>query len=116
MYYEEVKTLTLEQIPLVFKTLDKEIIPKTALLVDFASKIENSDSPYLPDMGIRGWYQAINRYHINQFIIDPKGGDMLFITGVPLSNNRDDFRQQKPSWIGYFQDNKTGYLFQITKI
>lgn len=115
MYQDQVETLTLEQIPLIFKDEGGSIIPKNGLVIDFAHPLANSGSPFLPDMGICGYFQKVNKNSHNEFIIMEEGPHVLFITGV-TKGQTEKFKFKNSISTMYWQDTDTGYLFQILDI
>lgn len=114
MYQKQVETLTLEQIPLNFKDMEGNEISKDNPIIDFGYPIENIGCPFLPDYGIKGFFQVIDHNSKNEFIIFPQGPHILFITGVNKGKT-EQFKINNPLSISYWEDTHIGYLFQIDK-
>lgn len=71
---------------------------------------------YFPDYAITGYFQGSpeDTYESKLFTIDPKGPHRLYVTGISKKIKDDpNFRLNNPLWVGYWEDNRIGYLFQI---
>lgn len=87
-----------------------------ALVEDFLVPINNDGSPFLPDYGIRGIFKLENKGQNKVFFMDKTGPDALFITGVPKSQDLSKFRLKDTVYVSYWEDNKIGYLTQVTNL
>lgn len=71
---------------------------------------------YSPDYAITGYFQGSPEdiYESKLFTIDPNGPHILYVTGMSKKIKDDpNFRLNDPLWVGYWEDNRIGYLFQI---
>lgn len=118
---ELVGSLPLSVIPLRFweDKLDQDfwitLDDNNYLVEDVGTPLEKMGSPFLPDWGIRGHYSH-STISKGYFYIDPTGPETLYITLIrkePIT--KDAYYISESLWRGYWEDNKQGYLFQITK-
>lgn len=89
--------------------LNDKVVPKTCLVKDILRPTGFTGN--MPDYGIKGNFNPVEGY-FEVTLINPK--HTLFITGIPKVEPLDFFRIQRVFFSSYYEDEKRGYLFQIT--
>ena len=114
MYQEQLPTLWLHKSRIIFRDEYGLPYPLITEIQDLCQKVNKEpESIIKPDYTLRGFYRNINKRMVNEFIVSPKGTDILLITGVPKGGELDAFKWHKPKYISYWEDSNKGFLFQI---
>lgn len=101
---------------MIFKNEYGEPLDSEAEILDNAIMINNAGKGNIPDFFILGFFRKIDNHSKNEFIICPKGTDIVLITGVPTNcPTLDPFRYKGVLFSSYYQDTVKGVLFQVFK-
>lgn len=118
MYKEQIKTL-----PIDFNTMltfydmsTKQPYPNTTQIQDIGYQLENGESPFLPEYGIKGFCQNFNNFEKLDFWVGD-GPHILYITCIPINyRNTEPYNLIPRLWVTVWKDNKYQYLIQLTEI
>lgn len=117
MYQNKVFNLYVSKSKIRFRDNYGNYLENKDIVGDICIPIYKSDNTgkYQPDFYISGFYRPINKGSHHEFIIDNRGTDILFITGVPNNTSVNLFKFKNTKFTSFTQDNVKGVLFQVLK-
>ena len=75
--------------------------------------IQDEKSIHSPQYAVIGRYMALAKNSASTFFIDTQGPHILYVTEVPKEVDKTSYRFENALWVTYWEDDESGYLFQI---